>query len=366
MNPYAAATFGNPKTPVKTNQEIFAAGVYRDDADPRRDAGAAVGDEIARLRAELRGETRALRSKMARPRAPAELLAEIAALRAAVDELFVAPKRADAITQLIRARGIEGACAAALARRAKRKSNVGSVEDRLRSAAASLVRTAPWPATLSGKTRGIIALVGPAGVGKTTTAAKLAARARMARKSVALVSCDSFRVGAVDQLAAYAELMDVRMHFATNQAELIEIVSNERAEVVIVDTSGRAIEADATEAALSSPEIVELAKSQRQLDVVLCVPASLRAADATRVARDFAIAQPTSFAVTKLDETDTPAGIAHAAFVTRLPLTIVTAGQRVPEDIHAAANEDIGAHLFPSSPRGLAGESRAEEEASGK
>ncbi len=357
MNPYAAAS-GSPKAaPVKTTHDVFAADVFREEPVGRKGAGetAAIGEEIARLRAELRGETRALRSRMAKPRAPTELLAEITALRAAVDELLVTPKRGDGVASAIRARGIEGPCASLLARGAKSKDAAsvrGDATVRLRTATASLVTTTSLPASLRGRERGIIALVGPAGVGKTTTAAKLAALAKMAKKSVALVSCDSFRVGAMDQLAAYAELLDARMHVAATQQDLLDVLATEDADVVIVDTSGRAVTLDATEAVLCFPEVREGARGKRRVDVLLCVSASLRAADATRVFRDFAMVEPTALAITKLDETDAPAGIAHAAFATRLPVSVLCAGQRVPEDIAGATDGEVAARLFPCSVNG--------------
>ncbi|MBX3200894.1 MAG: hypothetical protein KF894_22335 [Labilithrix sp.] len=342
------------------SEALFAAGVYRDE-DEQPEPRDATSDEIAQLRTELRGEARALRLALARPaKVPAELLAELSTLRAEVSELLAAPKRGDAAAAAIRARGIEGGAASTLARLAKESDkasapgkakarSAASSNDRLRAACASLVRVAPSPQTLAHEGRTLIALVGPAGVGKTTTAAKLAAHARMARKTVALVSCDAFRVGAMDQLGKYAELMDARFHTATSGDELAEILRGEDADVIIVDTSGRAVEPGATEALLGAAELRGADRLGRRVEVLLCVPASLRAADAARVHRDFVATKPTALAITKLDETDAPAGIAHAAFATRLPVSTLTAGQRVPEDIAEASAEAIADYLFPAS-----------------
>ncbi|OJY30209.1 MAG: hypothetical protein BGO98_26070 [Myxococcales bacterium 68-20] len=353
---YAGAVHREAVTKPRS-EALFAAGVYRDDDDDEPN-GAAKG-EIAQLRAELRGEARALRLALARPtKVPAELLAELATLRAEVSELLAAPRRTNAVASAIRARAIEGAAAAALARLAKKSEKVkggtapseddeDSFDNRsLRAACGALVRIAPSPQARVQEGRAIVALVGPAGVGKTTTAAKLAAHARMAKKSVALVSCDGFRVGAMDQLGKYAELMDARFHTATTPEELAEIIRNENADVIIVDTSGRPVEPDSTEAWLGAPE---LRKGSRRVEVLLCVTASLRASDAARVHRDFATTRPTALAVTKLDETDAPAGIVHAVFATRLPVSTLCAGQRVPEDIAEATDGAIADYLFPSS-----------------
>lgn len=362
MNPAARYAAHAPSTAKTTalSKPMFAAEVYEEDEDvtPRgaspsegglrasQARGSSQADELARLRAELRGEARALRLAVSRPRVPAELLAELATLRAAVDELMTAtPKKGDVVTKTLASRGIEGGAAAALTRIAK-KERSGSAGETLRAAAASLVKIAPWPAHGFAGGQTLIALVGPAGVGKTTTAAKLAARARMAKKTVALVSCDAFRVGAMEQLGRYAELMDARFHTATSAEELLEVLANETADVIIVDTAGRAIEADGTEAILGAAELRAPGKSRRRVEVLLCLPASLRAADATRAHRDFASAKPTAICITKIDETDAPSGIAHAAFASRLPVSTLCFGQRVPEDIAPASEPAIAELLF--------------------
>jgi len=278
---------------------------------------------------------------MSRPRIPAELTAEIATLRAAVDELLAAPgKKGDGISTILRTRGIEGPAAAAIARVAKAKKLAGKDDlEKIQLAIGALVRIGTFPIAEPGKS--IIALVGPAGVGKTTTAAKLAARARMARKSIALVSCDAFRVGAIEQLGKYAELMDARFHAVSTPEELIDVARAEIADVIVVDTSGRAIEHGSVEAALGCDDLRDPERLGRRAEVVLCAPAMLRAVDAARLVTNFAVAAPTSLAVTKLDETDAPSGIIHASFASKLPVTTLTNGQRVPEDILPASIEAI-------------------------
>jgi flagellar biosynthesis protein FlhF len=70
--------------------------------------------------------------------------------------------------------------------------------------------------------------------------------------------------------------------------------------------------------------------------VLLCMPASVRWGDAVRATKAFAAAKPVAVAVTKTDETDAPAGILHAVLASKLPLSILCTGPRVPEDIEAA------------------------------
>jgi len=326
MNPHATQHRPSP----------FAPEVYEDERK-----GEDLATELAALRDQVRSEGRALRTAMSRPRIPAELTAEIATLRAAVDELLAAPtKKGDGIAAILRSRGIEGPAAAAITRVAKAKKLAGKEDaEKIRMAIAALVRIGTFPIAEPG--RSIIALVGPAGVGKTTTAAKLAARARMAKKSIALVSCDSFRVGAVEQLGRYAELLEARFHEVCSAEELIDVARAEIADVIIIDTSGRAVEHGSAEAALGSDDLRDSERIGRRTEVVLCAPATLRAVDAARVVTSFAVAAPTSLAVTKLDETDVPSGIVHASFATKLPIGTLCNGQRVPEDIAAATIEAI-------------------------
>lgn len=349
-NPYAKAAL--KKSPVSTREVLFAPEVYSEEpTKTRRDRSEELAQqEISRLRAELRGETRALRAAVNRPKSPdpaqADLAAQLASLRSAVTELLASQatqKESDSITSAIAAAGIEGPAAAALTRTANAKTK----GDRVRAALASMIDTAPCPWELAEEGPIVVALVGPAGVGKTTTAAKLAARAIMAKKTVALISCDAFRVGAIDQLGKYADLMEARFHTAMNQDELLDIMATETADVIIVDTVGRPIEASATEA-LFGDESVRSTKGRR-MEILLCVPASIRAGDMNRVQCDFALVNPTGVIVTKLDETATPAGIVHAAYATRLPITTVCNGQRVPEDIMPATPRVLVDALLPTN-----------------
>lgn len=323
----------------------FAREVYR--AQDAHDPRAEVLEEIAALRAEVRTEVRALRGAIGRPKQHNEqLVFELAALRGAVDQLLSTPKKGDAYAALLRARGIEAGAAAALSRGSKGKAGTTN-EERLAEAITSLVAVTPWPIACTEKS--LIALVGPAGVGKTTTAAKLGARARRKQKTVAFISCDSYRVGAIDQLRRYAELMECEFHAVTNPDELLSVIAGITADVIIVDTSGRAVENGSVESMLGDERLRGNSGHGRHIEVMLCAPAALRSADAARIARDFASTEPTSLCVTKLDETDAPSALVHAPFATKLPISTLCFGQRVPEDIGTATHGEIVLRLVPAA-----------------
>lgn len=310
----------------------FAAEVYRSTEPPRP------GADIEDLRTEMRNEVRALRAHLTRANATQELGRELAAIRATLEQMgspAVEPKRGDRIATLLRARGVEGSAATRIAARAK-DSPETDVGAKLRAAVAELVPLAPWDDAAPG--RRIVAMAGPSGVGKTTTVAKLAARARMAGKSVSLISCDGFRVGAVDQLERYADLLGAAFDVARTSAELAALLEEETADMVFVDTSGRPPVATAPEAALAARRKKD---APVHVDLLLCMPASIRSADAVRVVNIFAPLAPTGVCVTKLDETDSPSGLIHAPWATRRPLSVICNGPRVPEDVTPASLEAI-------------------------
>lgn len=317
-----------------TEAPPFAAEVYRS-AEPERQT-----NELDELRAELRNEVRALRSHVTRASSTQDLGREIAAIRATLEEMGSPQvKRGDRIAALLRARGVEGTAATRLAARAK-ESSEGDAAAKLRAALADVVPLAPWHEKTS--ERRIVAVVGASGVGKTTTVAKLATRARMAGQSVSLISCDAFRVGAVDQLERYAELIGATFGVARTSAELAALLEEETADVVFVDTSGRPPTATAPEAALAARRKKD---APVHVEVILCVQASIRAADAVRVVGIFAPLAPTLVCVTKLDETESPSGLVHGPWAARRPLAVICNGPRVPEDVAPASIDALAGAL---------------------
>ncbi len=307
-------------SPVAPSDVPFAEGAYAERA------ARTPGSELAALRAELKADIRAMKTLLTETNGSASLAGEIEHLRGLIEGLTGSKSSRDKVTARLRAIGIEGAAATALARALRGKT---AECDGIRDELLRVLRVAPWP--LDGQ-RVAIALVGPSGVGKTTTAAKLAARARIEGQTVTLVACDTFRVGAVEQLAAYAELVGADLATAGTSDELRALLEGTRSDVVIVDTQGKPPTADGVEIALVPPRQTRSARS-RARHVLLCLPAALRFNDATRAAKQYGALAPTSLAITKIDETDAPAGIVHASWASKLAVSVTCFGQRVPEDI---------------------------------
>jgi flagellar biosynthesis protein FlhF len=220
--------------------------------------------------------------------------------------------------------------------------------DRLRDALAEVIKVSPWPLATEG--RAVIALVGPAGVGKTTTIAKLAAHARMASRSITLISCDGVRVGAVEQLQRYASLLGAGFATAGTREELADCIDEADSDLVFVDTAGSPPKPDGMESMLAT---ASFGRRPFTRHVLLCLPAALRAQDATATVRAFAALEPTALAITKLDETSTPSGLVHGTIASQLPVAVLCAGQSVPEHIAQATMTAILDQVMPRpAPRG--------------
>jgi len=179
---------------------------------------------------------------------------------------------------------------------------------------------------------GIVAVVGPTGVGKTTTIAKLAARyaLRHGRRHLALVTTDNFRIGARDQLHTYGRILNVPVHSVAN-AEELETVLNSLSDrrLVLVDTAGMGQHDQRLHA-----QIRLLQKSGRQVRSLLALSATTEPMAMERAIQLFSDARPEACILTKLDEAASLGGALNALIRSGLPLAYITDGQQVPEDLH--------------------------------
>ena len=197
--------------------------------------------------------------------------------------------------------------------------------------------------------RRVVALVGPTGVGKTTTVAKLAAGFRIeARRRVGLLTIDTFRIAAVQQLKAYAEIMDLPME-VVEKPEQMQPALDQLGDVdlVLIDTAGRSPKSDAR-----IDQLTELLRNAQPDETHLVLSATSSAA-AIRLAIDgFAPIRPTAAILTKLDETPHTASVLSAIVATDqfdgVPLSYTTNGQQVPDDIATADAESLLSRLLPA------------------
>lgn len=189
-----------------------------------------------------------------------------------------------------------------------------------------------------------IAFVGPTGVGKTTTLAKLAAHAAFyGGREVALVSLDHHRVGGIEQVQRYAELMGVRWAVAKDAASL-EAALQELgdADDIFIDTEGRSPRDEVALQQLAQ----SLSGAGTALEVHLCLTAATEGPLLHVALRRYASLQPNSLVITKLDEALHYGSTVAAATIAELPLAYVTLGQRVPEDIQVATPDGLASLLL--------------------
>jgi len=194
------------------------------------------------------------------------------------------------------------------------------------------------PIAITPGQRRIVALVGPTGVGKTTTIAKLAANFRLREKHrVGLITVDTYRIAAVEQLRTYADIIDLPMHVVSTPREMREALRQlSGLELVLMDTAGRSPRDEV--------KIQELRAflSEAQADEVHLVLSGVASASSlARTAERFAVAGTSHLILTKLDEATALGNLLPTLRDSGLPLSYVTNGQNVPDDISAADNRQL-------------------------
>jgi flagellar biosynthesis protein FlhF len=181
---------------------------------------------------------------------------------------------------------------------------------------------------------GVVALVGPTGVGKTTTIAKLAARfaLRHGRRHVALVTMDHYRIGAHDQLRTYGKLLGVPVYIAGDEQELAVILNQmDDRRLILIDTAGTS-QRDQT-----LPErFAALEKAGRTIHRYLVMAANAQLSVCDDVLQAFSVLRPERCILTKLDEATTLGGILSVLIRHHLPVSFLSDGQQVPDDLHPA------------------------------
>jgi flagellar biosynthesis protein FlhF len=182
---------------------------------------------------------------------------------------------------------------------------------------------------------GVFAIVGPTGVGKTTSIAKIAARfvLRHSVEELGLVSTDTYRIGARQQLFNFARILRAPMHVAENAGDLRRVLDGFTSKkLVLIDTAGMS-QRDVRLANQFSTLHVE----GHEIRTVLALSAGADRGCLAEAMRVFQAARPEALIVTKLDEAATLGGVLSLAISARLPVAYLSDGQRVPEDLHRAA-----------------------------
>jgi len=177
--------------------------------------------------------------------------------------------------------------------------------------------------------RTIAAMVGPTGVGKTTTLAKVAAQAALKKgRKVAVVAADTYRISGVEQVSTYCDLLEVPWAMATGPRELAQAVQRfSEMDLVLVDTAGQNPWKD------DLLGDMEALMGTVPVERHLCVSASSRGADLSEMVQRYGRGGVRSLIVTKVDEARSLGGVLSSVWGNDLQIAHVTTGQQVPDDI---------------------------------
>jgi flagellar biosynthetic protein FlhF len=188
-----------------------------------------------------------------------------------------------------------------------------------------------------------ISLVGPTGVGKTTTLAKIAAH-YLSRHGgrIGLITIDTYRIAAVEQLKVYGEIMRLPLEVVIAPQELDLALEKFRdADLVLIDTAGRS-----PKNGLEIKELATFLRPELEIENHLLLPVAARERELEEIIRQFSVVPISNFIFTKIDECDQLGVLLNIHYKNDMPISFLTNGQRVPEDLLMPDPADIAALIL--------------------
>lgn len=188
------------------------------------------------------------------------------------------------------------------------------------------------------KLEGPVVLVGPTGVGKTTTIAKLAGKlALIEKKKVGLITIDTYRIGAVEQLKTYAEIMNIPFKVVMTIKEMESAVEDmKECDVILIDTTGR-----------SSKNVMQISELRAYIEKInsnnihLVISCTTKAKDINNIVKGYGVLNYENVIITKMDETSTYGSILNIVSSAKKPISFITTGQSVPDDIKTLSSIEL-------------------------
>jgi len=215
--------------------------------------------------------------------------------------------------------------------------NTENLDSYVLSSISSLIPTTSFELKKRGSPK-VVSLVGPTGVGKTTCIAKLAVISKILQNlDVGLISIDTYRLGAIDQLRTFSEISDIELLVAYEPAEMPELIKKlKKKDIIFIDTAGR-----------SQKNLSNLEKTKEFLDAAgshesfLVLSATGSSKNLIDVAERFKIYNYNSIMFTKIDEAVSFGNILNTSVATNRAITFLTNGQIIPDDIISADSDFI-------------------------
>jgi flagellar biosynthesis protein FlhF len=188
------------------------------------------------------------------------------------------------------------------------------------------------------KMEGIVVLVGPTGVGKTTTIAKLAGKLSLVdKKKVGLITVDTYRIGAVEQLRTYADIMNIPFKVVITLKEMENALNSmKECDVILVDTTGRS-----SKNSMQLSELRAFVEKTNSKNVNLVISSTTKEKDIDCIIEGFSILNYNNIIITKLDETTTYGSVINILDSAKKPLNFVTTGQNVPDDLKKLSADEV-------------------------
>lgn len=196
----------------------------------------------------------------------------------------------------------------------------------------------------AGKTK-YIYFIGPTGVGKTTTIAKIASSFKVGKQAkIALITSDTYRIAAVEQLRTYANILDVPLRVVYSESEMKEAMEDLKDyDLVLIDTAGRSHKS--MEQRDDIDKLIHLVPEEDR-EVYLVLSATTKYKDLIRIAETYSDIVDYRLIFTKLDETTSIGNIFNIRMFTNAPLSYTTFGQNVPDDIEKIDAQSIARQLL--------------------
>ena len=229
----------------------------------------------------------------------------------------------------------------------KKESNLDSI---LASVYQKIILKLGEPDTLKAEGRKkVIFFIGPTGVGKTTTIAKLASDFKLNQgKKIAMITADTYRIAAVEQLNTYASILDVPVNVIYTPSEIIDSIKElEGYDMIFIDTAGRSHKNEE-----QRNEVLEMVDNVKKSDlnvdveVFLVLSVTTKYKDLVNIADAYSSLEGYKLLFTKLDETGTLGNIINMRCYTGASLSYTTSGQNVPDDIETIDVQKLAKHLL--------------------